>query len=74
MSRSNQALQPAHITRATASCATSGPRSGPGCGSYWKAPVACALARTAGYGVLRGSADAVSASATGWVIWWIQQH
>ncbi|MEV0780801.1 hypothetical protein ACIBLA_25900 [Streptomyces sp. NPDC050433] len=33
-----------------------------------------ALARTAGYGVLRGSAGAVGASGTGWIIWWIQQR
>ncbi|MEU6957619.1 hypothetical protein [Streptomyces sp. NPDC045714] len=32
------------------------------------------LARTAGYGVLRGSAGAVGASGTGWIIWWIQQR
>ncbi|MER7195979.1 MULTISPECIES: hypothetical protein [Streptomyces] len=33
-----------------------------------------ALARTAGYGVLRGAAGAVGASGTGWIIWWIQQR
>ncbi|NUK05766.1 hypothetical protein [Streptomyces lunaelactis] len=33
-----------------------------------------ALARTAGYGILRGSAGAVGASGTGWIIWWIQQR
>ncbi|MFJ8664014.1 hypothetical protein [Streptomyces sp. NPDC093795] len=33
-----------------------------------------ALARTAGYGIVRGSAGAVGASGTGWIIWWIQQR
>ncbi|WP_406340609.1 hypothetical protein [Streptomyces sp. NBC_01578] len=33
-----------------------------------------ALARTAGHGILRGSAGAVGASGTGWIIWWIQQR
>ncbi|MFE0231908.1 hypothetical protein ACFWZS_32815 [[Kitasatospora] papulosa] len=33
-----------------------------------------ALARTAGYGILRGSAGALGASGTGWIIWWIQQR
>ncbi|MFF7233033.1 hypothetical protein [Streptomyces sioyaensis] len=33
-----------------------------------------ALARTAGYGIVRGSAGAVGASGAGWIIWWIQQH
>lgn len=33
-----------------------------------------ALARTAGYGILRGAAGAVGASGTGWIIWWIQQR
>lgn len=32
------------------------------------------LARTAGYGIVRGSAGAVGASGTGWIIWWIQQR
>ncbi|MFJ1562216.1 hypothetical protein [Streptomyces mirabilis] len=32
------------------------------------------LARTAGYGILRGSAGAIGTSATGWIIWWIQQR
>ncbi|MFD0427108.1 hypothetical protein ACFQ60_00295 [Streptomyces zhihengii] len=32
------------------------------------------LARIAGYGMLRGAAGALGASATGWIIWWIQQH
>ncbi|MEU1481562.1 hypothetical protein ACFYZ8_05510 [Streptomyces sp. NPDC001668] len=33
-----------------------------------------ALARTAGYGILRGAAGTVGASGTGWIIWWIQQR
>ncbi|MFE7243763.1 hypothetical protein [Streptomyces sp. NPDC057580] len=33
-----------------------------------------ALARTAGYSIVRGSAGAVGASGTGWIIWWIQQR
>ncbi|MER8162720.1 hypothetical protein [Streptomyces sp. NPDC094472] len=33
-----------------------------------------ALARTAGHGIVRGSAGAVGASGTGWIIWWIQQR
>lgn len=33
-----------------------------------------ALARTTGHGIVRGSANAVGASATGWIIWWIQQR
>lgn len=33
-----------------------------------------ALARTASYGILRGSAGALGASGTGWIIWWIQQR
>lgn len=33
-----------------------------------------ALARTAGYGVLRGAAGTVGASGTAWIIWWIQQR
>lgn len=32
------------------------------------------LARTAGYGIVRGAAGALGASATGWIIWWIQQR
>ncbi|WP_030619308.1 hypothetical protein [Streptomyces fulvoviolaceus] len=32
------------------------------------------LARTAGHGIVRGSAGAVGASGTGWIIWWIQQR
>ncbi|MDU0251735.1 hypothetical protein RVN83_00030 [Streptomyces sp. PU10] len=32
------------------------------------------LARTVGYGIVRGAADALGASATGWIIWWIQQR
>ncbi|MFI6357575.1 hypothetical protein ACIBJF_34210 [Streptomyces sp. NPDC050743] len=32
------------------------------------------LARTAGHGIVRGAAGALGASATGWIIWWIQQH
>ncbi|MBK3634263.1 hypothetical protein JHN52_15170 [Streptomyces sp. MBT97] len=33
-----------------------------------------ALARTAGHGIVRGSAGALGASGTGWMIWWIQQR
>ncbi|MCZ0991838.1 hypothetical protein [Streptomyces diastatochromogenes] len=33
-----------------------------------------ALARTAGHGLVRGAAGALGASATGWIIWWIQQR
>ncbi|WP_314253466.1 hypothetical protein [Streptomyces sp. DSM 40907] len=32
------------------------------------------LTRTAGHGVVRGAATAFGAFATGWVIWWVQQH
>jgi hypothetical protein len=33
-----------------------------------------ALARTAGHGIVRGSAGTVGASGTAWIIWWIQQR
>lgn len=33
-----------------------------------------ALARTAGHGIVRGSASAVGASGTAWIVWWIQQR
>ncbi|MEH0416075.1 hypothetical protein [Streptomyces sp. B21-083] len=33
-----------------------------------------ALARTTGHGILRGSAGALGASGTTWIIWWIQQR
>jgi hypothetical protein len=33
-----------------------------------------ALARTAGHGIVRGAVGALGASATGWIIWWIQQR
>ncbi|WP_155057594.1 Hpt domain-containing protein [Streptomyces blattellae] len=33
-----------------------------------------ALAHTAGHGIVRGSAGAVGASGTAWIIWWIQQR
>lgn len=33
-----------------------------------------AIARTAGYGILRGASGTVGASGTAWIIWWFQQR